>query len=45
MAGLVSRLRRQSLRMGRDSIAVLIIYTGGIMDIATIAGWRAMTGR
>ncbi len=36
MAGLIFRLRRQYLRMGIDSIAVLVIYLVGIVGLATI---------
>jgi cation:H+ antiporter len=38
MAGLIFRPRRQFLRMGIDSIAVLIIYVVGIVGLATIGG-------
>jgi cation:H+ antiporter len=38
MAGLIFRPRRQFLRMGIDSIAVLIIYMVGIVGLATIGG-------
>jgi cation:H+ antiporter len=36
MAGLIFRPRRQYLRMGIDSITVLIIYLVGIVGLATI---------
>ncbi|MCA1834929.1 MAG: hypothetical protein LC721_00785 [Actinobacteria bacterium] len=36
MVGLIFRPRRQYLRMGIDSIAVLIIYLVGIVGLATI---------
>jgi cation:H+ antiporter len=38
MVGLIFRPRRQYLRMGLDSIAVLIIYLVGIVGLATIGG-------
>jgi cation:H+ antiporter len=38
MVGLIFRPRRQYLRMGMDSIAVLIIYLVGIVGLATIGG-------
>jgi cation:H+ antiporter len=38
MTGLIFRPRRQYLRMGLDSIVVLIIYGVGIAGLATIAG-------
>jgi cation:H+ antiporter len=38
MAGLVFRPQRQRLRMGIDSIAVLILYAAGIVGLAFITG-------
>jgi cation:H+ antiporter len=38
MAGLVFRPRRQWLRMGADSIAVLVLYVVGVVGLAFIGG-------
>ncbi|GAA2323933.1 hypothetical protein GCM10010246_00790 [Streptomyces cuspidosporus] len=38
IAGLIFRPKRQHLRMGIDSIAVLILYAAGIAGLTTIAG-------
>ncbi|MEU9795928.1 hypothetical protein AB0E27_36040 [Streptomyces sparsogenes] len=38
LAGLIFRPQRQHLRMGIDSIAVLILYAAGIAGLTTIAG-------
>ncbi|MFF1556226.1 sodium:calcium antiporter [Streptomyces sp. NPDC058279] len=38
VAGLVFRPRRQFLRMGADSVAVLAIYLFGVIGLATIGG-------
>jgi cation:H+ antiporter len=38
MVGLIFRPRRQYLRMGIDSITVLVIYLVGIVGLATIGG-------
>ncbi|MEU9097978.1 hypothetical protein [Streptomyces sp. NPDC048361] len=38
VAGLVFRPKRQYLRMGVDSLAVLVMYAAGIAGLATISG-------
>ncbi|MFE4861165.1 hypothetical protein [Streptomyces sp. NPDC056670] len=38
LAGLVFRPKRQYLRMGIDSLAVLVMYVAGVVGLATISG-------